>query len=301
MPEGACASQTEGARSKRMAHVSFCMQISGFPKGARTCRTEGVRAQGSTRGPNGGRSSPSGCTHANLRERMPRGARAGQAESAQARMSACVPNGGRPCQTDGARDQGNARVSNGGRTFPRENLCFLGLIWGFQSKILVLPQGIWGFQRESMHAKLSAHVPKVARAGQTEGVQARGGARMRIGGNPCPREHAHAKRRAHIPKGGRPCLTVGAHAQGCARKPNGGCTCPRESLGFLGIIRGFQSKIGGFKREPVRGKRRATCPSERARANRRAQIPNISRACRREGTRSQSSARLPNEGCTCPK
>jgi hypothetical protein len=261
MPEGACASQTEGARSKRMAHVSFCMQISGFPKGARTCRTEGARAQGSARGPNGGRSSPSGCTHANLRERMPSGARAGQAESAQARMGACVPNGGRACQTDGAHVQGNARVSNGGRTFPRENLCFLGLIWGFQSKILVLPQGIWGFQRESMHAKLSAHVPKVARAGQTEGVQAEGGARMRIGGH----------------------------------------QCPRESLGFLGTIRGFQSKIGGFKREPVRGKRRATCPSERARANRRAQIPNISRACRREGTRSQSSARLPNEGCTCPK
>jgi hypothetical protein len=159
MPEGACASQTEGARSKRMAHMSFCMQILGFPKGARTCRTEGARAQGSTRGSNGGRSSPSGCTHSNMRERMPKGARAGQAESAQARMSACVPNGGRACQTDGAHGQGNARVSNGGRTFPRENLCFLGLIWGFQSNILVLPQGIWGFRAKFGVSKGKACMP----------------------------------------------------------------------------------------------------------------------------------------------
>ncbi len=37
MPEGACASQTKGARAKQMAHM---------PKGARACQMEGTHSQG---------------------------------------------------------------------------------------------------------------------------------------------------------------------------------------------------------------------------------------------------------------
>jgi hypothetical protein len=70
---------------------------------------------------------------------------------------------------------------------------------GFSTENLGFPCKIWGFQRERTHAKRSAHVPKVARAGQTEGVQAQGGARMPIGGNACPREPAQAKWKAHKP------------------------------------------------------------------------------------------------------
>ena len=69
--------------------------------------------------------------------------------------------------------------------------------FGSSTGDLGFPCKIWGFQRESMHAKRSAHVPKVARAGQTEGVQAQGGARMQVGGNACPRERAQVKRKAH--------------------------------------------------------------------------------------------------------
>jgi hypothetical protein len=37
VPEGACASQRNGARAKRMAHM---------PKGARACEMEGTHSQG---------------------------------------------------------------------------------------------------------------------------------------------------------------------------------------------------------------------------------------------------------------
>jgi len=120
---------------------------------------------------------------------VPKVAHACQTKGARAQSSA---RGG---QTEGAQAQGSTRLPNGGRTFLRENLCFLGIIWGFQSKIWDFPQRIWGFQRERAHAKLSAHVPKVARAGRTEGVQAQAGARMRIKGDACPREHARANRK----------------------------------------------------------------------------------------------------------
>ena len=208
---------------------------------------------------------------------MPKGARAGQAERVQARTSACVPNGGRACQTDGAHDQGNARVSNGGRTFPRENLCFLGLIWGFQSKILVLPQGIWGFQRESMHAKLSAHVrssprgcahanrrepvPKGAPACQTEGAHSQGSAPMRNGGRTCPGVRAHAKRRVHVPRG-----EFGVS---------------RDSLGFPIKILGFQA---GARVRKMEG-----------------DMPKRARACQPEGANTEHIVRLPNGGHTLPK
>jgi hypothetical protein len=55
--------------------------------------------------------------------------------------------------------------------FPIEDL-------GSSTKNLGFPGKIWGSQREHTHAKRSAHVPKVARAGQTEGLQAQWGARM---------------------------------------------------------------------------------------------------------------------------
>jgi len=71
MPEGAWASQTEGARAKRMAHMSFSMQNLGFqresaraerrahvPKVARMCRMGGVQAQGGARMPIGGNACP---------------------------------------------------------------------------------------------------------------------------------------------------------------------------------------------------------------------------------------------------
>ena len=74
--------------------------------------------------------------------------------------------------------------------FPIEDL-------GFSTENLGFPCKNWGFQRERTNAKQSAHVPKVARAGQTEGDQAQGGARMPIGGNACPRECAQDNRKAH--------------------------------------------------------------------------------------------------------
>jgi hypothetical protein len=58
-----------------------------------------------------------------------------------------------------------------------------------------MPNG--GGTSEDERVKRSAHVPKVACAGETEGVQAQGGARMPIGGSACPRECAHANRKAH--------------------------------------------------------------------------------------------------------
>jgi len=76
---------------------------------------------------------------------------------------------------------------------------------------------------------------------------------------------------------------------------------PKGEFGVSRDNLGFPVKIWGFKREPVRWQRRATCPGERAHANRRAQIPNIARACRTEGARAESGARMPDEGCTCPK
>ena len=71
MPEGACASQTEGARAKRMANMSFSMKNLGLqresaraerrahvPKVARMCRMGGVEAQGGARIPIGGNACP---------------------------------------------------------------------------------------------------------------------------------------------------------------------------------------------------------------------------------------------------
>lgn len=164
MPEGACASQTEGARAEQMTHM---------PKGAHTCRfpckiwcfeRERACARGSVRGTNlwgGARSSPRGCAHANRRERMPKGARTSQAEGARARMSACMPNGGRTCPRERAKAKRRARVPNGWHT-----CCFACKFRGFQ--------------RERARVEQRAHVPKVARVGRMGGVQAQVGARMPI-------------------------------------------------------------------------------------------------------------------------
>jgi len=138
-----------------------------------------------------------------------------------------------------------------------------------------MPRGVREGQTEGVHAERRAQVPKGACACQTEGAHAQGSTPVRNGGSTCPRVIAHAKRRAHM--------------------PNGEFGVSRDNLGF-------PVKIWGFKREPVRWQRRATCPGERAHANRRAQIPNIARAYRtEEGARAESSARMPDEGRTCPK
>jgi hypothetical protein len=59
--------------------------------------------------------------------------------------------------------------------------------FGSSTGDLGFPCKIWGFQRESMHAKRSAHVPKVARTGQTECARAQGSARGKNGVRTCPR------------------------------------------------------------------------------------------------------------------
>jgi hypothetical protein len=81
--------------------------------------------------------------------------------------------------------------------FPWVNLGFPIEDLGSSTKNLGFPGKIWGSQRERTHAERSAHVPKVACPGPTKGLQAQGGASVRIRGMACSKEHARANRKAH--------------------------------------------------------------------------------------------------------
>jgi hypothetical protein len=163
---------------------------------------------------------------------MPKEARTGQSEGTEARMSTCMPNGGGTCPRERAQDKRRARVSNRWRTCPRERAHAV-----FPPKFGV--------------SKGSAHVPRVAHAGQSEGVQAQGdwrermpkgaraslveGAQARMSacmpneGRTCLREHAQAKRRAREPNEWRTCCFPCKiwFSKGRAHVPNGGRTSPR--------------------------------------------------------------------------
>jgi hypothetical protein len=186
----------------------------GFPKGKHACQTECARAQGSARGPNGGRSSPRGCAHANRREPVPKGAPACQTEGAHSQGSAPMRNGGRTCPGVRAHAKRRVHVPRGEFGVSRDNL-------GFPIKNL-------GFQAGARARKTEGDMPKRARACQPEGANTEHIVRLPNGGHTLPKERTPAKRRLHVPKvarGGakqrghkpkraRACQTEGAHSQG---------------------------------------------------------------------------------------
>jgi hypothetical protein len=153
-------------------------------------------------------------------------------------------------------------------------------------------------------------VPKVARAGQTEGGQAQGGARMRIRGNACPRKQAQK------PGCARACQTEGALARESVRKPNGGRACQTDGahavfpakfgvskgsahvprVAHAGQSEGVQSQ-GDWRERMPKGAHAGLVEGAQARMS--ACVPNEGRACPRERGQAKRRAREPNEWRTC--